>query len=306
MTSLLLTLLLFNQLQQPVLSTKLQAKKLTVGDPFYVELSLSASNQSKVLGPLADSLSSFAVLDQKNSTKSHQGYNDNIYRLKLACFKPGQQALPRFAFLVSTGDRIDTLRSDTLKVTIQSVMSKKMQDINDLKPEAKFPNYWLWLVPALLLVLAALVYTAYILLKKLRRMKEQALAPLPPWEEALLSLEKLPRKEWLAKGHIQSYYYALSEIIKRYIERRFGFNAVEQTTTEIIASMKAEKVPMRQEFAAFLSRADLVKYAKVLPPEDEINGIMDMLKDMINRTTPAPKPEAKAQVPDGTDNGGGK
>ena len=90
MTHLLLTLLLLAQLPSgPTLSTKCSPKKLTVGDPFYVELKLTCSNSSKITGPLADSLGSFLILDQQLKTKSRQGYNENLYRLKIAGVKAG-------------------------------------------------------------------------------------------------------------------------------------------------------------------------------------------------------------------------
>lgn len=297
MTQLLLTLLLLTQLPSgPTLSTKCSPGKLTVGDPFYVELKLTCSNSSKITGPLADSLGSFLILDQQLKTKSLQGYNENLYRLKIAGFKAGEQTLPRLVFLLSAGDRTDTLRSDSLKLKINSVLSPKMQDINDLKPEAKFPNYWLWLIPALVLVLAVLVYLSLLLYKKLKRIKELALAPLPPWEEALKELDKLPKDEWLAKGFVSKYYYALSEILKRYIERHFEFNAVEQTTTEIVLNLKIYKTPLRQEFSDFLNRADLVKYAKAVPPGQEVSQAMEMVRELITKTIPAP------QEPEGTAN----
>ena len=189
-------------------------------------------------------------------------------------------------FLLSSGDKTDPLRSDSLTVKLASVLSPKMQDINDLKPEAKFPNYWLWLIPALILVLAALVYLSLQLYKKLKKIRELALAPLPPWEEALKALDNLPKEEWLAKGFISKYYYALSEILKRYIERRFEFNAVEQTTTEIVLNLKIYKTPLRQEFSEFLNRADLVKYAKAVPPVQEVSQAMETVRDLITRTIP--------------------
>ena len=287
MTHLLLTLLLLAQLPSgPSLSTKCPPKKLTVGDPFYVELKLTCSNSSKITGPLADSLGSFLILDQQLKTKSRQGYNENLYRLKMAGFKAGEQALPRLFFLLSSGDKTDTLKSDSLKVNINSVLSPKMQDINDLKPEAKFPNYWLWLIPALVLVLAALGYLSLQLYKKLKKIRELALAPLPPWDEALKALDQIPVDEWLSKGLVKKYYYALSEILKRYIERRYEFNAAEQTSTEVIAEMKRLKTPFREEFVSFIQRADLIKYAKHQPDPGEVPQAIEAVRGMVLRSRP--------------------
>jgi hypothetical protein len=88
----------------------------------------------------------------------------------------------------------------------------------------------------------------------------------------------------------------LSEVLKRYIERHFEFNAMEQTTTEIVLNLKIYKTPLRQEFSEFLNRADLVKYAKAVPPDQETAQAMETVRDLITRTIPLPpEPAGKAK-----------
>ncbi|MDQ7798276.1 MAG: hypothetical protein RDU76_04945 [Candidatus Edwardsbacteria bacterium] len=268
------------------MATKVVARKLSVGTPFELVVDVNYPNTAKPLGPIADSTGAFLVIDQKIKTSSHKGFNTNTYRLKLAGFKPGETILPRFIFLISDKDRIDTLFSDTLKVNISSVMPAKMSDINDIKPAETFPNYWLWLIPAAILLLALLGYLGYRIYLKIKKIQELALTPLPPWVEAMNSLNSLSFKELLDKGHVQRYYYALSEIIKRYIERRFEFNAMEQTTTEIIYDLKANKIPYREEFGSFLHKADRVKYAKLIPTYQEIDGALQQAIELVQKTTP--------------------
>jgi hypothetical protein len=296
MQQLFLTIILIAQLhgQSPV-STKVVSGKLSVGKPFDLVMEVPYPNTAKVLGPIADSTGPFMVIDQNIKTKSHKGKNINIYRLKIAGFKPGELSLPVFKFLVSDKDKADTLSSDSLKVKIASVMSAKMADINDIKPEEKFPNYWLWIIPGAILLLALLAYLGYRLYLKLRKIQELAKAPPLPWDEAMGSLNRLPFKEWLDKGLIQKYYYALSEIIKKYIERRFGFNAVEQTTTEIIYSLKYNKIEYREEFGGFLQKADRVKYAKLIPTYQEIEDSLQQAKDLVQKTTPNPEQPEEAK-----------
>lgn len=280
--------------EPPKLITSFAQKRLTVGDQFIVTLKLSADNDARIAGPSPDSLGPFMVVGQKERTKAHRGRNDHYYDLKLAGFKPGSFVLPRFVFLVYQGDRVDTLRSDSLKVVISSVLPERMQDIHDLKPAESFPNHWLWLIPAGLLALAALAWLGYRLYLKYRRYREQLSAPLPPWEEALKALDAVPAAEWLDKGLTKLYYFTLSEITKRYLERRFDFNALEQTTTEISQNLKAIKSPHRDGFVSFLARADMVKYAKSVPPRQEMDRALDEVRDLVNKTTPKPEPTGDA------------
>jgi len=212
------------------LTTVFVPKRLTVGDPFSLTLKFSADNDVRITGPLADSLGPFVILGQKERTKANRGRNEHFYEMKLAGFKPGSFNLPVFVFLLARGERLDTLRSETLKVVISSVLPEKMTDINDLKAAEAFPNHWLWIVPLSLAALAGLGYWGWRLYLKLKKIRQEMVSPLSPWDEALRALEQIPMEEWLDREQYKRYYYTLSEITKRYLERRFGFNAVEQTT----------------------------------------------------------------------------
>jgi hypothetical protein len=270
--------------------------KLTVGDRFDLVLTLSAPESSRVLGPLADSLGVFVVADARPGKEA--GAGRSVHRLTLAAFQAGRQRLPVFTFLVRTGARVDTLRSDTGSVVVASVLPKDMKDIRDLKPPETFPNHWLWAIPAALLLAAALAWAAWRLLRRLRRARELAASPLPPWEEALAALDGMPWQEWLGEGQVKRYYYALSQVLKRYVERRFEFNAVEQTTTEILSSLRSHRTPMRDEVRQFLLRSDFVKYAKTVPPEAEMRSAIAEVRAIVTRTTPQ-EPAVPADVQPG-------
>jgi len=103
----------------------------------------------------------------------------------------------------------------------------------------------------------------------------------------------MPWREWLETGQVKRYYYALSQVLKRYIERRFEFDAVEQTTTEILSSMRAHTTPMRDEIGKFFTRYDLVKYAKWEPPLEEAESAIGQVRDFVVKTKPV-EPAAPA------------
>jgi hypothetical protein len=285
----------------PALTTRTTPPaRLTVGDPFDVVLTLTRADSSQVIGPLADSLGVFLPAARQPKAAIRSGRGPDVYRLSLAAFKPGRHRLPVFTFLVRTGSRVDTLRSDSAVVTVASVLPPGMKDINDLKPAETFPNLLLWIVPGILLLAAGLAYAGSRLVRRFRRIRELAASPLPPWEQALAALDELPWREWLEAGQVKRFYYALSQVLKRYIERRFEFNAVEQTTTEILASMRACKTPMRNEVGAFLTRSDFVKYAKTVPPDEEARSAVTQVRDFVLKTKPlAPPPAPAADPPSG-------
>lgn len=292
----LLSLLLVAPLPgNPSLSTHVAAgPRLTVGDRFDVTLVLENTTGALVTGPLADSTGAFVVAGEDRKSARRAGHTQVTYKLSVAGFRPGTHRLPVFTFLL-TGPRTDTLRSEPATVTIASVLPEKMSEVNALKAPERFPNYLLWIIPGALVLLAALVWFGRRLYRRLRENLERVEAPLPPWDEALRSLDGMPWREWLEAGQFKRYYYALSEILKRYIERRFEFQAAEQTTTEVLAAMRLHRTPMRVEIARFFLRSDLVKYSKVIPPNEEARAAIDQVREFVTRTRPAePLPAAPA------------
>ena len=62
--------------------------------------------------------------------------------------------------------------------------------------------------------------------------------PKPPYDEAIAALAALDAQQYPLKGMVREYVFELSEIVKRYSERRFGVNAAEFTTEEMLAWLR--------------------------------------------------------------------
>ena len=286
-------LLLFAQIDINIELDKAYAnKKLTIGDPFEINLTLTCPQNTEISAPYIDSIEPFVILDQQSSIIQEKGTVTTSYKMKFAAFKTGDLKIPAFKFLHRKPDATDTLKSNTVPINIASVMSESMQDINDIKKAVAFPDYLPFIIAGIMIACAVVGYFLFKFIKKLQKARFAAIPLSPPWIEAIVAIDSIPIKEWLEKGFIKKYYYALSEILKRYIERRFEFNAAEQTTTELINNLKLQKVPLRDEFSRFFLRADMVKYAKFIPPQEESKTVVHNVKELINNTKPK-EPEKK-------------
>jgi len=147
---------------------------------------------------------------------------------------------------------------------------------------------------------AGLGYGGWRLYRRYRRIRLYGALLPDPWDEALAGLDRIPADDWLATGHFKRYYYSVSEILKRYLTRRFQFPAIDQTTTEIVRAMKAAKTPEREGFGEFFQRADMVKYAKFVPPVSEAAAIIPTARELVKATTPKPEPSSGVQVAKGS------
>jgi hypothetical protein len=137
-----------------------------------------------------------------------------------------------------------------------------VNDIRDIKGMVPVPHAW-WPVWVATGVIVAGVL-AWWLWRRYRRGPTAAGTPAPPpplpYEVALAALAELRG----ANLPVELFYTRLSDIVRRYIEGRFGLRAPEQTTEEFLAqaTLPAEHMDL---LSAFLTESDLVKFARLQP-----------------------------------------
>jgi len=266
-------------------------RRLTVGDPIGISVTLTYPQAGKISEPIPDSLAPFAITGITSRVVQQKGIASCTYRIQFRAFAAGDLKLPVLKFVHQNGNAApETLKSESVPVKIASVLPKDMKDINDVKKMIEFPNFLPFILLVICVVLTIAVFIGLKLYRRLKKIRAEAAPGVPAWDEALQAIDRLNSMELIAKGLIKKYYYALSEILKRYIERRYEFNAVEQTTTEIIYSMRYHKVPERDDFGKFFNRADMVKYAKFLPQPEELNAAEAQVRGLVIKTKPAEKP----------------
>jgi len=264
-------------------------RDLTVGDRFKLELVVKHHRDTKVGEPFSPSLDPFMILDRKSVTRYAGDTIVDVHTLTMAAFATGEPKIPPFIVPYPAEGEVRAAASDSIPVKVASVMSADMKDINDLKPQIQFPNFLpIWIILGILAA-TGLGYLGWRLYRRYRRIMLYG-TPLPdPWDEALAALDKVPADDWLASGHFKRYYYTVSEVLKRYLTRRFGFPALDQTTTEIVRSMKLARTPEREGFGEFFQRADMVKYAKFVPPATEAAAVVSTARELVKATTPQPE-----------------
>lgn len=268
--------------------------KLTVGDQFEVELVVRRLRTVNSSPPFLPDPGSFLVLDRKTVTRYAGDTMVDRHTLKVAAFAPGELKLPPFIVTWQGDTAVFASASDSIAVKVESVMSDSMKDVNDLKPQVQYPNLLpIWILLGLIAA-GGLAWLGVRLYRRYRRIRLYGAALPDPWDEARNALERVPASEWLDAGQFKRYYYTLSEILKRYLTRRFGFPAIDQTTTEIARAMKLAKTPERDGFGEFFRAADMVKYAKHLPLPADAAAAIERAKELVALTTP--KTEERTEI----------
>lgn len=161
-------------------------------------------------------------------------------------------------------------------------------DIRDIIGPLALPlNKWMYILAAGILVLALLVFLFMFFVKKRRVIKSVTFIKRPAHEIAYESLEELKRRQYWEKGEFKSYYIALSDIVRKYIENRFELRAPEMTTEEFLNAAKNEKFFLYEHASLlgdFLVHCDLVKFAKYHPQQKEADLSFESAKKIIDQT----------------------
>ncbi len=137
------------------------------------------------------------------------------------------------------------------------------EDIRDIRgPKLIRPR---WIVPAIVSGAALLALCAYGIWRRQRRAPREY--PLLPHELAARRLEEI--RPLMQPASAREFGIAVSDVIRHYIEQRFGIVATQRTTEEFLQDVLESPNEMlgtyRQTLAEFLRLCDLVKFAGMSP-----------------------------------------
>jgi hypothetical protein len=274
-----------------VIYTGLNRRELSVGDRINFTVTIMAPKGATAQPP--DPTSAFDPLTVKewNNRKFPLKNADSIvFDYELTTYKAENCAIPPLPFILNSENRSDTLRTDSIPLTVIALCKIDSADIMDLKPQqvtGKRSLFWVWFCFALIAIAAAIFFVRSLILKY--RKGPPPPPPKPPYEEAMEALAALDAKQYPMKGMIREYVFELSEILKRYSERRFDVNAAEFTTEEMLAWLSVSNLGKEQRYAMewFYRATDPVKFAKYLPDQETIDRFGIEARAFIEATKPA-------------------
>lgn len=233
-------------------------------------------------------------------------HGNNRYELRrqltLQSFDSGMYSLPPVLYV----DGKDTLRSAALALKVIPVPVDSLTDIHDyadvVDPDSRWsdilPNwlvkYWFWI----LLAAVAIGVGIWLLIRAQRAKTHPVVVvtkPIPPYELAMKLLNELREEHLCENGREREFYTRLTEILRQYLHSRFGINAMEMTTRQILNALQHndETRMSRTMMNQVLEMADFVKFAKARPLPDDNAKIYRNAVEFVETTRPKPQPEAE-------------
>lgn len=291
-------LLAFPMLYAQEVKVETNTKNIKIGEQIQYKVSVETPADTPVSFPEGQT---FAPLEMVKTRAADTLCDGGKYRLVkeyyLTQFDEGKYTIPSQKIRINNKDYF----TDSLLVEVHTVAIDTLkQPLYDIKPiqEVKkpFTSYgWILTIIAavLLLLIVAFVYFVFIRKKKFPFLQIQK--KLPPFDRAIQDLKELQNSKYLIQSQHKEYYTRLTDIVKAYLEEEVHILAKESTTDELLAKInllqEKGKLNLNQETITNLKRvlqtADLVKFAKNKPSDDNAEYDRETIENVVIKTQEA-------------------
>ncbi|OGW91339.1 MAG: hypothetical protein A3D28_02535 [Omnitrophica bacterium RIFCSPHIGHO2_02_FULL_63_14] len=218
-----------------------------------------------------------------------------LFALTLTAFELGELTIPSIPLVYTDArGRSGQVVTQPQKVRIESV-GRKPTDSKDIRPIKGPASMSLRaLVTAALAACAAILagILAMLIYNRLKKKRIEDLESLkPPHERAILELGRLHQRGYLHEKKPKEHYGELADILRRYLDRRFGLDSMEWTTHETAAVLKERPFDglSAAKVREILEACDLVKFAKAQPPNSLAESLKTGILGLIEATKPLPE-----------------
>jgi hypothetical protein len=281
-----------------IVNAQVDRNTLIVGDPLNLSITLKHRDGETCLIDEDIDPKRFKLLKKDVKSEQRDGYTIDTYTFTITPLELGEVTIPPLNVRTATPDAgmpddVAPLSTPEIKIKVEGVINNqeeaKIKDI--LPPEKVYERTYILLYILISLILGGILLFLLIryIRKKKRRgdagsaQKEVQTPPLSPYEEAMVSLKVLEEERLISRMEFKLLYLRLTEILKRFIERFYGFGAQEMTTTELCAYLMDHPQPNLnfESVKGFLQTADLVKFAKFTPPQEVAYGDYNRVRQII-------------------------
>jgi hypothetical protein len=152
------------------------------------------------------------------------------------------------------------------------------------------------IIAAIALVIGALVAWLFGLWMRRPKPVPPPPPPRPPWEVALEELFDIKNAGLIKSERYAEHFDRVSDAIRKYLGDRYGFDGLESTTRETLVLLREFQppIPVLDTIETSLRDADLVKFARLTPSEEDCELSLVRAEQIVRATIPAMP--IKAQV----------
>jgi LPXTG-motif cell wall-anchored protein len=259
----------------------LQSDTILIGKQTDLIIDISSNKQIILKSfPIWDSLpKEIEILDSiRTSDSGHQ-----LLKLQITSFTPGSYPIPSLPLVFTFENTTDTIYSANLRFTVLSPEIINQAEIRDIKPPKNLPFKLIEILPETSIILGGLILLILLILyffrkRRKKRQIEEVEKELPPHVVAFRELDRLKSEKLWQNGKTKEYYSQLSDIFRKYLEKRFEIPALENVssgTLETFRKRMPQEDMLYSMMESILLTSDMVKFAKADPLPSDNQGNMD-------------------------------
>lgn len=289
------------QAQMTTVNATLDSNAIMIGDQIGLNIKAKVPKGFKLEWPvLNDTLAPHIemVKNGKIDSITSNGFTQFTRHITITSFDSGYFTVPplNFNLIHSNTGKVDTLSTQMLYLHVYTPMVDTSKAFKVIKGPENEPYTLREILPWVLLVLvgiAAIIFLTLFVQKRKKNKPMFAKKPkpkLPPYELAIKKLEELRLARIWQAGKLKVYYTDITDIMKEYFTDRFGFEALEMTSDEILNHLQEEKINKQAmgKLKDALELSDLVKFAKAVPSPLENETTLNFCVDFVNETKIVP------------------
>ena len=287
---------------QVTVEAAIDSIEMLIGEQVHVTVTATMKEGSKVefpvFKPMQQLIPGIEVLKSTElGTKGKDGgFVDRQVVYTLTSFDDTLYYLP--PFVVKVDGKPYESKSLALKVVGIEVDTTRVDQFFGPKDVQDNPFLWsdwslLFWLSVLMLVLMAVGYYLYMRLRDNKPIIThiRIVKRLLPHQKAMKEIEQIKADKMQNSENPKEYYTKLTDTLRKYIEDRYGFNAMEMTSSEIIERLEKaltddtkDAATMKAELRQLFTTADLVKFAKYSTMINENDANLVSAIDFINQT----------------------
>ena len=274
-------------LAQSSVQAKIDPIEMLIGEQAQVTLTVQANDNANIEWP---KLQARQMLVPGVEIIGTQHPDVHTMLITLTSFDGSLYHLPAFTVKVDGKElKSADLALKVVEVEVDTTQLNKMFPPKDVQDNPFLWSDWslsFWL-SILLLLLVALTYYLYVRLRAGKPIIThiKIVKRLLPHQKAMKEIEQIKADKMVISENQKEYYTKLTDTLRRYIEERYGFSAMEMTSSEIIGRlMAAGDQQSLTELSQLFMTADLVKFAKYSTMINENDQNLVNAIDFINQT----------------------
>ena len=287
--AILILLLLGSDATGQVLArARVDSTRMLIGDQVRLHLAVRAPQGGEMQPLNLEKLNEDPVefIAQTEWEQTTDGFQKTVV---FTVWDSGYHVVPPLPVVFLQNGQADTVTTNDIPMEVSTVPAPDLADIKDIIEEPEtWRDYLHLIIGASVVLLAVLLIFLVMRMGKERDALPAAPPPPPllPHELALKNLGILRSEKLWQQGQVKNYHSRLTHIVREYLEERYGIQALEQTTDEILAQLHQAGlgVELTEKLTALLQTADLVKFAKAEPPADYHERAMDLAEEFVKET----------------------